>query len=206
VKNLSNVLLAEQLPGAQRWEAPPLGQPGAKAPMHTAAQLDAMERAAYEEGFARGHADGYAAGALDARNAAQRLRQLLEHCARPLEDLDAEIEQALVELALQAARRLVQREYQFDPQLLAAAVHEAIGALATMPRELRVHLHPEDLRLLHDSLERPPELAAWRLVPDPALLRGDCRIASDSGWVDATLATREQALARALGAQRDLDA
>ena len=33
-----------------------------------------------------------------------------------------------------------------------------------------------------------------------------CRIASDSGWVDATLATREQALARALGAQRDLDA
>jgi len=200
------VLAAEHLPVAQRWEAPALGQAAGGPAIHTAAQLDAMERAAYEEGFARGHTDGYAAGALDARNAAQRLQQLLEHCARPLEELDAEVEQAMVELALQAARRLVQREYQFDPQLMAAAIHEAVGALTTMPRELRVHLHPEDLRLLHDSLERPPELAAWRLLPDPALLRGDCRIASDTGWVDATLATREQALARALGAQRDIDA
>lgn len=171
--------------------------------MHTAAQLDAMERAAYDEGFARGHAEGHAAGAADARNAAQRLRQLLEHCARPLEQLDGEVEQALVELAMQAARRLVQREYRFDPQLMSAAIHEAVAALTTMPRELRVHLNPEDLRLLHDSLERPPELGAWRLVPDPALARGDCRIASDTGWVDATLATREQALARALGAQRE---
>jgi flagellar assembly protein FliH len=201
---LSDVI--EQLAGAQRWQAPALSQGAAALPLHTAAQLDAMERAAYEEGFARGHAEGYAAGAQDARSAAQRLRELLDHCARPLDELDAEVEQALLELALQAARRLVQREYEFDPKLMGAAIHEAVAALATMPRELRVHLHPEDLRLLHDSLERPSELAAWRLVPDPALLRGDCRIASDSGWVDATLATREQSLARALGAQRAIDA
>jgi len=198
------VFAAEHMPGVQRWEAPAFGQPAAAAQsLHTAAQLDALERAAHEEGFARGHADGYAAGAADARNAAQRLQQLLEHCARPLAELDGEVEQALVELALQAARRLVQREYQFDPGLMTGAVHEAVAALATIPRELRVHLHPEDLRLLHDSLERPPELSAWRLVADAALSRGDCRIASDSGWVDATLATREQALARALDAQRE---
>ena len=198
MKNLSEILEAGSLPGAQRWEAPVFGTRQPPQPLHTAAQLDAMERAAYEEGFARGHAEGYAAGAGEVRAQAQRLRELLEHCARPLAELDAEVEAMLAELALAAARRLVQRQFELQPGLLEATVHEAIAALVTVPRELRVHLHPEDARLLQDQMERPAEVAAWRLIPDVSLARGDCRIAGESGWVDATLATRERALLRAV--------
>lgn len=168
------------------------------APPPTAARLDDLEAAAHEEGFARGHADGMAAGMAEMREQAQRLRALLDHCTLPLAQLDAEVESALVELALHAARRLVQQEFEIDPQRMAATVNEAVEALVVMPRELRVLLHPEDARLLKDTLLRPAEVSAWRIVSDPTLARGDCRIAGDSGWVDATLATRERSLAQAL--------
>jgi len=92
----------------------------------------------------------------------------------------------------------VQQEFEIDPARMAGTVNEAIAALVVMPRDLRVLLHPEDARLLKDCLVRPDEVSSWRLVPDPTLTRGDCRIAGDSGWVDATLATRERSLAQAL--------
>jgi flagellar assembly protein FliH len=183
--------------GAQRWQMPVFSAPPPPA-LPTAAQLDELEEAAHAEGFARGHADGLAAGLAEMREQAQRLRGLLEHCARPLQQLDAEAEAALVELALAAARRFVQHEYEIDAARLAATVHEALAALVAVPREVRVLLHPDDARLLKDTLVRPAEVAAWRIVPDPTLARGDCRVAGDSGWVDATLAARERSLAQAL--------
>lgn len=197
MRNLSSPPQSGQMPGAQRWEMPVFSA-AAPPPPRTAAQLDDIEAAAHEEGFARGHADGLAAGMAEMRKQAQRLRDLLEHCSRPLAQLDAEVEAALVELALQAARRLVQQEFEIDPARMAGTVNEAIAALVVMPRDLRVLLHPEDARLLKDCLVRPAEVTSWRLVPDPTLARGDCRIAGDSGWVDATLATRERSLAQAL--------
>jgi flagellar assembly protein FliH len=192
---------------AQRWSLPLFssGSEAAKPSPPTAAQIETIEAAAHAEGFAQGHAEGYLAGAAEARAQAQRLRQLLEHCARPLAQLDAEVEAVLTELALQAARRLVQREFEIDPRRMAATVQEALAALVTVPRELRVLLHPDDARLLQDCLERPAEVGAWRIVADPCLARGDCRIAGDSGWVDATLEARVRSMTQALAAHADAD-
>jgi flagellar assembly protein FliH len=199
VKTLSELLTSDAGTAAQRWSLPLFagGEP-AKPPPPTAAQIESIEAAAHAEGFARGHAEGYAAGAAEARAQAQRLQQLLAHCAKPLAQLDAEVEAVLIELALQAARRLVQQEFEIDPARMAGTVREALAALVTMPRELRVHLHPEDTKLLQACLERPAELSSWRFVPDASLARGDCRIAGDTGWVDATLEARVRSMAQAL--------
>ena len=139
-----------------------------------------------------------ASPAAVARTQAQRLCSLLDHLAQPLAHLDAEVETALVQLALQVGRRLAQHELSLDVDKLGGVVREAIAALTVMPAELRVHLHPEDARLLKDRLTPPPEVNAWRLVPDNSLQRGDCRIAGDTGWVDATLQTRVASIAQSL--------
>lgn len=185
---------------ARPWQLPEFGQP-AETPLRTAEQIESIETAAYEEGYARGRAEGLKAGAAEAQAQAQRLRSLLEHCSRPLAHLDAEVEAALIELALQAARRLVQAEFEIDPARMAGTVRESIAALAVVPREVRVHLHPEDARLLQDQLVPPPEVSAWRLVPDPSLQRGDCRISGETGWIDATLGSRTRSMAQALVAE-----
>lgn len=206
MKNLSEALDIGELQQVRPWQLPVFGQKVAEAQPPTAQEIESIEAAAYEEGYARGRGEGQAAGREEMRVQAQRLHDLLEHCAKPLARLDAEVEAALVELALQAARRLVQAEFEIDPARMAGSVREAIGALVTVPRELRVLLHPEDLRLLQEVLTPPPEVNAWRLVPDASLERGDCRIAGETGWVDATLATRTRSLAQGLAAETGIAA
>ena len=201
MKNLSEILEPGQPHPVRAWQLPVFGQRVAEAQPPTAEQIDSIEAAAYEEGFTRGRGEGLAAGAEEVRMQARRLVTLLDHCAKPLAQLDAEVESALVELALQAARRLVQAEFELDPLRMTGTVREAIGALAAMPRELRVLLHPDDARLLQDALVPPPEVTAWRLVPDASLERGDCRIAGETGWVDATLASRVRSLSQALSVE-----
>ena len=81
---------------------------------------------------------------------------------------------------------------------MAGTIAEAIAALVSVPREVRVHLHPEDAKLLREALSPPPDVVSWRLVPDAALQRGDCRISGETGWVDATLNGRVRSMAQAL--------
>jgi flagellar assembly protein FliH len=191
----ASALARWQLPDFSAPEAP--SEPPPPAPP-TAAQLDAIEAAAYEEGYGRGRTEGKIAGAGEAKAQAQRLAALFDHLAKPLAELDAAVESALVALAVQVGRRLAQHELSLEPSRLAAIVGEAVSALATVPRELRVLLNPEDAQLLKDSLPAPPDVAVWRIVADPALSRGDCRIAGESGWIDGTLETRTAMVAQAL--------
>lgn len=180
----------------QRWELPVFGA-AAEAPP-TAAQVDAIEAAAYDEGFARGRAEGRNAGAAEMRAQALRLAALLDHLAQPLAELDAEVEAALVSLALQVGKRLALHELGVDPAKVGAIVNKAIAALVAVPREVQVHLHPDDARLLKDSLTPPPEVSAWRIVADAGLGRGDCRVSGETGWVDATIEARAAGIAQAL--------
>lgn len=193
-----SVISAESVGSAARlWELPSFNEPDPNS-LPTAKHLQEIEQAAYEEGFARGKAEGYAAGAAIAREQAQRLRDLLEHLARPIAELDAEVESTLVALAIDVARRLVNAQIELDPTIVAGVVREALEALGDTPRDARVHLHPADLESLRDVLQPPSEGPKWRFVPDASLHRGDCRIVTEGGQVDARLDTREAGVSRTL--------
>lgn len=192
--------LSETLPAA-RWEPPIFAAPGhcpEDVVLHTAQQLDEMEAAAYQEGFARGHGEGYAAGLQQARNEAARLRDLVAHLARPLAQIDEEVERTLVAMTVEVARRLVQQELELDPTRVLGVVREAIGALDGAGRELRVMAHPDDAVLLQEHLVAPPEVSSLRVIADRSLVRGDCRVSSEFAQVDARLDTRQANLAQSI--------
>ena len=192
--------LSEILPAA-RWEPPIFAAPGhcpEDVVLHTAQQLDEMEAAAYQEGFARGHGEGYAAGLQQARNEAARLRDLVVHLARPLAQIDEEVERTLVAMTVEVARRLVQQELEMDPTRVLGVVREAIGALDGAGRELRVMAHPDDAALLQEHLVAPPEASSLRVIADRSLVRGDCRVSSEFAQVDARLDTRQANLAQSI--------
>ena len=97
----AEVLLAESLgAGLPRWQLPSFDQAGPP----TAQKLDEIEAAAYQDGFQRGHAEGFATGQKVALAQAQRLQALIEHMARPLAHLDEETERTLVDFAGAIAR------------------------------------------------------------------------------------------------------
>lgn len=192
----THLLPPEFAEGAARWAPPPIT--GAQR-VFSAPEPDAREtaEAALRRAQAQGHAEGYAAGLREARDQAARVSAVLDHLAQPLAQLDHELERALIGACMQAARRLVAEELELHPDKVAGAVREAVAALGDGARELRIHLHPQDAQLLRDSLSLETE-AAWKLVPDATLARGDCRINSEAARVDARLATRAAEIERHL--------
>jgi flagellar assembly protein FliH len=76
---------------------------------------------------------------------------------------------------------------QLSPTLILRAVHQAAAALPAATRELRVHVHPDDLPLLQDA---PTTDSHWQCVADPTLARGDCQLESTRSRLDARVETR----------------
>lgn len=199
------VISPEEGASATLWNCPPLEGDARKSnntkpaasKLNTAAHLDAIEKAAYEEGFARGHTEGYAHGNRAAQVVAAQISLLLEHMSRPLKDLNVEVEHALIRLVVDTARRLVNKAIALDSQLVEGAVQEAVASVATATREMKIFLHPEDVAVLNKNLTLSTD-ASWKLMPDPALRRGDCRVVTESSQIDARLDTRQTNIERAL--------
>jgi flagellar assembly protein FliH len=199
---MNGILDREVAAGFTRWEPPMVGDtppPPAEPPRPTVSELEAIERQAREEGYAAGHREGLAAGRREIEARVARLEAMLAAAAQPLARLDIEVEEELARLAVTIARRVLAHELSVHPQRIVETVHRAVGLLPAGSRELRVHLHPDDLKLLRESGAAD---AGWQLIADPALSRGGCRIESTQSRLDATLEARLTAVIDAvLGAE-----
>jgi len=179
----------------QRWELPHL---------LTAKEMERIQKQAHEEGFARGHAEGLAAAQQETQARLDRLNGILATLATPLKELDDRIEQELVTLALAAARLIVRRELKTDPGQVIAAVREALGALPAAARQVRLHLHPDDAQLVREHLKvGDDDHHHWKVVEDPVLARGGCKLVTEQSQIDASVEARLTGiLATLLGGER----
>lgn len=181
-----------------RWTAPGLDARPAEAELParpSVEELQAIEQAAYEEGYARGHAEGLASGQSEMRRMLAQMEGILDGFTRPLARLDAEVSDALADLAVRVAGALIGRAYVADPTLLADLVQEALDAMGATTRDVELRLHPDDLGVL------APHLAALdgvRLVADTTLARGELRLHGESVRIDGTLSARLQSVMQAM--------
>lgn len=154
----------------------------------------------YREGFAQGHADGHAQGLAEGQSEiagqAGRLASAATAIEQALARLDDEVPEALLQLAVMLAARLVGDTLAHRP---AAILHCIREALTELPQSSTcIHLHPDDLTLVRTHA---PELIeqGHRLVEDAQVGRGGCVIESGSTRIDATLRTRWQRVLDNLG-------
>lgn len=164
--------------------------------------LQAAEARGYESGMARARAETAARlAALEER--AKRLDAVLQLMARPLEQLDADIESELAQLALGVGKQLARRELRIEPAQVIAILRECLALLPAAARDVRVHLHPEDAATVREHLTAPASERAWTIVEDPTLSRGGCLIHNQSSRIDARLEARIAAVAASvLGDER----
>ena len=195
----TKIISVDSLSAYERWELPlvegALGNPGAM----TAKQVESIQKQAYDEGFAQGRSDGL----KQMQQQALRFEQLMQALQTPFADLDQQVEQELVRLAVAVARQLVRREIKTDPGAVVAVVREAMGQLPVSAQQINLHLHPEDAALVRTALSLNEEDRRWRIVEDPVLARGDCRILTETSRIDATVEARLTAIiATMLGGER----
>lgn len=203
--------------------------------MPTAEEIEAMQKQAqeeaaaigYQEGYQRGHGEGreqgYAAGFKQGREegwregheegkkimleAAARFEPLLDALDQPLALMDEQVEQELVTLAIAIAKQLIRRELKTDPGQIVAVAREALSILPSSARRVQLLLHPEDAELVREALALKESAPRWKIVDDPLMTRGCCRVLTESSHIDATLEKRMMAvIAHLLGGEREGDA
>lgn len=210
MSSLSKVISREELSAYERWETPTVqvsAAAGSGNGMVTANQLERIQKQAYDEGFALGHKEGHVAGQLQLRERAQQLQQLMERMHAPFADLDRQVEQELLLLVTTMVKQMVRRELKTDPGQVVAVVRDAMASLPVAVRNARLHLHPEDAALLRGALALNEDEAAWRIVEDPVLTRGGCRVVTDASYIDASVEARLATLiATLMGGGREHDA
>lgn len=128
--------------------------------------------------------------ALAANLAHERSRQL------------SELRPELLRLVLIICGELLGREVATAPAVVAHTLDRALevlgGAGAVVAR-----LHPDDAAFLTEQWEALPVVErpeGVQLLPDSSLQRGECRLESDRGEVDATWATQLRLVAETLQA------
>ncbi|HEY0683068.1 MAG TPA: flagellar assembly protein FliH [Steroidobacter sp.] len=175
----------------------------------TVQELEDLEQRTYNEAFAKGQAEGRAQGLaaieremrpqlqqLQAR--VERLDAIINSLARPLQELDPEVEDQLLQLALTIGRHLVRRELRIDPSQVIAIIRETVALLPASARDVRVHLHPEDAAVVREKLATPAGERVWTIAEDPVMGRGGCRVTTETAQIDARLDTRIGSVVSAL--------
>lgn len=195
---------------AQKWAPPEVygrsfgsnGERAARPGRQDREAIDALYRKAEAEGHAAGKAQFEAQTAQLVERIA-RLDATLQSLARPLSELDAEVEKQLVALALTVAKHVVRRELRIDPTQVVGIIRSTVALLPASARDVRVHLHPDDATLVRERLAEPHAERAWTVIEDPIMLRGGCRVTTDHAQIDARLDTRlGVAISAVLGSER----
>jgi len=206
IKSVSDVVHEPQ--DSLSWEPPSINGPRAnRRNKPTLQELEDVERAAWDEAYAKGLEAGRTAGEQEIRKRFEQvnsIESILNALAKPLQQMDKEVETQLVSLAFAIAKQVVRRELRIDPSQVIAIVRDTVSLLPLAQRNVRVHLHPDDARLLHERLSEPHAERAWTIVEDPMMTRGGCRVSSDNSQIDARLETRLAAVfAHLMGDERD---
>jgi len=179
------------LAATARWELPEINGP-VLARNRRVVDLSGIEREAWEKGYAEGRDAAVAAvrkeqqaSQVELDRRVQNLASILDFMAKPIAALDAE----------------VQRDE------IVAVIRETVALLPMTARDIRVHLNPEDAKLVRSRMVEAGSDRSWNIAEDPLVSRGGCRVSSENSTIDATLEQRlGAAIAGALGDTRVSDA
>ncbi len=103
----------------------------------------------------------------------------------------------LISTAVALAERLLMDELHIDPSAITRLAEAALAEVRGT-RRARVRSHPLDAPTLQTMIHCGETHEALEVIPDESLARGDIRIETDLGVIDASIRTRLERLARTL--------
>lgn len=222
----NHIIPKEQMTPYQRWElasfdeieeSPRFGEAPftieevLPPPMPTVEEIEAIREQARQEGYAegqrQGHQEGYMAGLQQSQQEAnetmQRLRQIAVSFGAEVSQCSDSIAPELLDLSLDVSKAMLKTALNVKPELMLPVVSAAIHALPCLQLPALLFLHPEDIALVHEHLGEDLSQQGWRIVEDPELDRGGCRIETATNQIDTTTQTRWRRIAESLGRQLD---
>ena len=199
----------DALMGAKPVARAPISAPAPVAPAPQAAPAPPpidphkMLHAARQAGYQDGYRDGLSALESFKESFAQQvtsqLGTLVKSFDADFKALEGEMARALAKIAVELARQVVRSEITQRPEHIAKVAHDAVEALQLSAQHVRVRVNPADYPLVIEGAGEEMKAREAQVIPDPDVPRGGCSVESDISSVDASLATRWQQAAAAMG-------
>lgn len=147
-----------------------------------------------QEAYQAGYQEGLTAAEGEWGARLKQAADLINGALETRRSLLAQSEQALIQLAIEIARKVVRKEVALDPQIVAGVAKEALKRLGGRTH-VRIHLHPSEREVVQGRLKELTTLAREiELVDDEQISPGGCLIEGQSGRVDARLETQMASL------------
>ncbi|MDX8379444.1 MAG: flagellar assembly protein FliH [Gallionella sp.] len=207
-----------QLTAFERWElpsfndhpkptsvpesAPDLIDPIASAALAEAeaeAEQQAMIQAAHEQGYAAGQQAGYTAGMQQAQLEINQLQTLMQNLQIALVQVDEQLAQSLLDLALEIAHKMCSEALQIKPEIMLTVVSAAINGLPHFNQNAHLIMHPTDVDLVRNQMGEELTHAGWKIFPDSNIEPGGCRVETAHSHIDATNPARWQSIVDSIG-------
>lgn len=148
----------------------------------------------------QGHSEGYQAGSQQAAAECAQLATLVTRSGSALAELHEEVGQALLQLAVDIAKQVLQDELRQHPDHIATLVTQLLKDEEHTDQSLTVWVHPDDhaiiLTHLAEDLAHHPQ---WRIKADDTISAGGLIIKTALGEVNATLQNRWRRVIARLG-------
>ena len=202
----------------QRWEMNSFGdeRPSAVAarqnapapvPMPTEADVAAVfeqaRLAGLEQGREAGFQEGLAIGRVEAAAELQHVKDIAQQFGDAVARADETIAADVLDLAMHIARQMLRTALDVKPELVLPVVREAIEYLPVLQQPALLMLNPLDADLVREGLGDELDGAGWRIVEDPSIARGGCKLDTPHNQIDAQAASRWNRIAHALGKNTD---
>jgi flagellar assembly protein FliH len=162
-----------------------------------AAALQRAREQGYQEGFAAARQQGGAEA--DAQRA--DLKALVDGINELMRDFEQGLANDVLSMSLELSKLIVRSSLRVKPDLVISVVREAVAILPGISDQTVLHVNPADAVLLRQLAASDAQLKElpWRIVEDPQLERGGCRLATPATEVDASLETRWRRVIASLG-------
>ena len=169
---------------------PPEPEPRPRAEIEmTRSELEALLAEARADGAAATEARLRATYREKADSEAARITEAIERFERERKGYFARVETEVVRLALSIAAKILHREVQVDPMLVAALVQIAINQLKENTA-VSVRVDPANIGRWRAHFEAAPQWAAVTVVEDAELEPGGCRLETELGSANFSLAAQ----------------
>ena len=225
----NNIIPKEQMTPYQRWEMASFDEPQEEIPppeeqfaeeippppVLTLEEIEAIREQARQEGYAEGQQQGMQAGRSEGYMAGLQLGQTeinetIQHLRQIAVSFGTEVSQTsetmapeLLNLGLDISKAMIKTALSVKPELILPTISAAIHSLPSLQLPALLYLQPDDAALVREHLGEELSQNGWRLVEDPELQRGGCRMETGTNQVDATVQTRWRRIAESLSKQLD---
>jgi flagellar assembly protein FliH len=165
--------------------------------------MDSGRREGHAEGVKVGQRAGLVEGRREAlarfESMAPTMDALVAAVERFQDDYQSALRKEVVDLVAKVARQVIRCELALQPVQLLTLVDETLAAMPRGNEQVEVSLNPEELQRIREL--DPIRAARWKLVPDPTLEPGECRVRAGAREADAGCRQRLAACMEQVSAQ-----